>query len=73
MDEEIKGIVREIDEISRELDRTQKEITKSLVDSISSVQRLVRQTAPRREIILEKTQARVILREDGQTLFEGLC
>ena len=72
MDEEIMDIVREIEEVSRELDRTQKEITRSLVDSISSVQRLIDQASPKREVVLERIRERVILREDGQTSFERL-
>ncbi len=86
-DREIQDIVQEIDEISRELDRTHKEITRDLVSKISSIQKFIEHmpsntledTAPGRgdvsteapkEVVIEENT--IVIRQNGNTLFEGL-
>jgi hypothetical protein len=79
MSKDIEVALRNLEEITRELDEVQKEITRDIVSKISSIQSMLenmpadgsfRPNMNPREIILEK--ARVILRENGDTLFEGL-
>ena len=72
MDRDVQDMVAEINEIGAELDRTQKEIVGNIVRSISRIQELVKETVPvpKREVILEK--ARVIIRDDGNTVFDKL-
>ena len=76
---EVEVILRDLENITRELDEVQREITRDIVSKISSIQSMLesmpadgsfRPNTNPREIILEK--ARVILRENGETLFEGL-
>ena len=82
MDErEIEVMVNELENITKQLDDAQKEIHRSIAEKLSSIQRMIESLpdqegqihspARNREIILEK--ARVILRENGESLFEGLC
>jgi hypothetical protein len=69
--EEVEVVIRDLEEITRELDEVQREITRDIVSRITSIQNLIGQE-PQREVILEKAVARVTIRENGQTLFEGL-
>jgi hypothetical protein len=75
---DVEVMLRDLEDITRELDDVQREITRDIASKISSIQRMLEgmpdgsfgpATNPR-EIILEK--ARVILRENGETRFEGL-
>jgi len=77
--EEVEVILRDLEDMTRELDKVQREITRDIVSKISSIQSMLgsmpadgsfRANTNPREIILEK--ARIILRENGETLFEGL-
>ncbi len=74
---ELEDMIQELGDISRELDKVQKEITRDIIDKISSIQSLLDalpEDAPgnRREIILEKAVARITVRDNGETVFEGL-
>jgi hypothetical protein len=76
---DIESMVKELDKITRELDETQKEITRDIAEKISSIQRLMESVPPGepghsqpREVVMEKGFARITVRDNGQTLFDGL-
>jgi hypothetical protein len=68
---EVEVILRDLDEITKELNEVQREMTQELVSKISSIQSMIDQIS-QREIILEKQTARIILRDNNETPFEGL-
>ena len=76
---DIESMVNELDEITRELNETQKEITRDIAEKISSIQRLMESVpsggfgpSQPREVVMEKVFARVTVRDNGQTQFDGL-
>lgn len=84
---DIESMVQELEVITNELDRVQREITRDIASKITSIQRLI-ECLPEdsaqegggmipvkrepREVIMEKTVARVTVRDNGETLFDGL-
>ncbi len=77
---DIDRMVEELDRMSRELDFVQKEITKEIARKITSIQGMIEampegslsQDNGNREIVLEKAVARMTIRDNGQTTYEGL-
>ena len=78
---DIEKMVNELDMVTRELDEVQREVTREIAEKISSIQRTIESlpsehtvsngNAPR-EIILEKSVARVTVKDNGETVFDGL-
>jgi hypothetical protein len=77
----LEEMVKELEGISNELNEVQKEITRDVTDRITSIQRMIdslsegsmgRSPVGPREIIMEKAVARLTIRDNGETVFEGL-
>jgi hypothetical protein len=77
----LEEMVKELEGISNELNDIQREITRDVTDKITSIQNLI-DNLPEgclgvnpvgsREIIMEKAVARLTIRDNGETVFEGL-
>ena len=80
---EIEEMVNELEKVTKELDVIQKEIARDIASKITSIQNFI-ESMPEsqegfvpgmggpREVILEKAVARITLRDNGETVFDGL-
>ena len=84
---EIEDMVNELEKVTKELDDIQKEIARDIASKITYMQNFIENMpeshegfAPMsvpgeggpREIILEKAVARITVRDNGETVFDGL-
>ena len=73
----LEEMVKELEGISNELNEVQKEITRDVTDRITSIQNMIDNlpeggSPGQREVIIEKAVARLTIRDNGETVFEGL-
>jgi hypothetical protein len=73
---EIESILKDLETVTRGLNQVQREVTRGIVEKITSIQRFIDQMpveeaddAPKEVIIQEN---RIVIRQNGQTIYEGL-